>query len=96
MNGDANILDPKIMIEFVSNLDTFNKAMKAANTEVDTLLNKPGIDSQALTVNLTNIKRKLSELSAKWDSIADDARKKLNISIEEAQKLQEKMISTTE
>ena len=96
MNGDANILDPKIMIEFVSNLDTFNKAMKAANTEVDTLLNKPGIDSQALTVNLTNIKRKLSELSAKWDSIADDARKNLNISIEEAQKLQEKMISTTE
>ena len=96
VGGATNIIDPKVMTEFSANLEVFNKAIAAANAEIDTLLGTPGIESQAITQELTSLKTKLSELSTKWDDIAARFNKNLNISIEEANRFQQKIQETIE
>ena len=91
-----NIIDPKVMTEFSANLGVFNKAMKSADTEIDSLLNTPGIESEEITTQLRALKTKLAEMSTKWDDIADRFNKNLNISIEEAERLQSGIKSALE
>ena len=91
-----NVLDPKVMTEFSANLGTFNKAMKAAGTEIETILRTPGIESENITAELNNLKTKLENMSAKWDEIADRFNKNLNISIADAERLQTNIKATLE
>ena len=88
------VIDVKTMTEFSSNLGLFNKAMHAANIEIESLLNKPGIQSEEITAELTSLRNKLNTLQAKWDELADDFNKHLNVSMEEAEKLHQNIQAT--
>ena len=91
-----NIIDPKVMTEFEANLGVFNKAMASANTEIDSLLAQPGIESHLISAELHLLKTKLGELSTKWDELAKKFKSNLNISIQEAEELQKKIQDTLE
>ena len=81
------VIDVKTMVEFTANLGAFNNAMHNANIEIESLLNKPGIDSEEIKVELNILRSKLNALQGKWDELANDFNKHLNVSLEEAEKL---------
>ena len=93
---DQSVINTQKMTEFAGNLATFNKAMASANQEIDVLLNTPGIENEDITRNLQELKRKLNDMSSKWNMIADQAKKNLNLSIEELEKFQAKIKTTVE
>ena len=93
---DQSVINTQKMTEFAGNLATFNKAMASANQEIDVLLNTPGIENEDITRELKELKRKLNDMSSKWNMIADQAKKNLNLSIEELEKFQAKIKTTVE
>ena len=93
---DQSVINTQKMTEFTGNLATFNKAMASANQEIDVLLNTPGIENEDITRELQELKRKLNDMSSKWNIIADQAKKNLNLSIEELEKFQAKIKTTLE
>lgn len=93
---NQSVINTQKMTEFAGNLATFNKAMASANTEIDVLLNTPGIENEDITRSLQELKRKLNDMSSKWNMIADQAKKNLNLSIEELEKFQAKIKTTVE
>lgn len=90
------VIDVKTIVNFAANLGTFNKAMNAANTEIEALLNTPGIQSEEITEELTRLKTKLNTLSATWDQLATDFNKHLNLTFEEVEKLHQNAKATLE
>ena len=88
------VIDSKTLTEFSANLGSFNSAMRSANMEIETLLGNPGIQSDEITAELTSLKTKLDSLSAKWNELASDFNKHLNISLEEAEKLHKNIAAT--
>lgn len=93
MNQDK-VVNTQKMTEFAGNLAKFNKAMASANTEIDVLLNTPGIENEKITSELQTLKTKLSTMSSDWNRIANEARKNLNLSIESLEETQAKIIKT--
>lgn len=90
------VIDVKTMMEFATNLGVFNNAMNNANTEIEILLNNPGIQSEEINEELARLKMKLNALSATWDQLTQDFNKHLNISLEEAEKLHQNIQATLE
>ncbi len=90
------VLDTEIMAEFSDNLNLFNRSMNGANFEINDLLKRPGIKSDRIDEELSVLKGKLENLSAKWDELSEKIHKELNISIEEANKFQKDIEATLE
>ena len=90
------VIDVNTMVNFAANLGTFNKAINASNAEIEGLLNRPGIESEEITNELTRLKTKLTTLSATWEQLATDFNKHLNISLWEAEKTQQQIQATLE
>lgn len=88
------VIDVNTMVNFAANLGTFNKAINASNAEIEGLLNRPGIESEEITAELTSLRNKLNTLQAKWDELANDFNKHLNVSMEEAEKLHQNIQAT--
>ena len=92
----TQVINTQKMTEFAGNLAIFNKAMTAANTDISVLLNTPGIENEDITRDLQALKRKIDDVSSKWNMIADQAKKNLNLSIEELERFQAKIKTTLE
>ena len=90
------VLDTQVMTEFSANLNSFNKAINGAKSEIDALLKTPGIESERITEELISLKTKLDSMSAKWDELSEKFHSELNISIEEGTQFQKAIEATLE
>lgn len=88
------VIDPKVMTEFSENLNSFGKSMVDAHSEIEDLLRKPGIESSNITQEIHDLKTKLLDIGNKWNELSSQFHKNLNISIDEANKLQMKLTDT--
>lgn len=95
-NNNNSVIDPRVIDEFSGNLGEFNSAMRNAQSEINRILQTPGIESETITIHLTNLKNKLEEMSTKWDEILTRTNSELKAASEEAARLEGEILKTTE
>ena len=81
-------VDLGIMQDFTRHLNKFSNALKLANENCAIIMQNPGFESEELTLKMNEMKKRLAELTERWQEISLQAENHINQRIDELQALE--------